>query len=75
VHEALCSADVTGLELDLSHVSFLGAAGVRSRALAQRLARSSNRALHISCGSRRAVLRPLQLTGLPCTSTTGDRRA
>jgi anti-sigma B factor antagonist len=75
VHKALCCADVTGLEIDLSHVSFLGAAGVRSLALAQRLARCSNRALHISCGSRRAVLRPLQLTGLLTSLTTSDRRA
>jgi anti-anti-sigma factor len=75
VRDALSSADVADLELDLSDVTFLGAAGVRSLALADRVARRSNRVLHVHCGRRRAVLRPLQVIGLLNSLATGDRRA
>jgi anti-sigma B factor antagonist len=75
VQDALGTAGVTDLELDVSCVTFLGAAGVRSLALAHRMADHSDHVLHVHCGGRRPVLRPLQITGLLSSLTAGDRRA
>jgi anti-sigma B factor antagonist len=75
VQDALSGADVTDLEIDLSDVTFLGAAGLRSLALAHRMAGRSDCVLHVRCGTHRAVLRPLQITGLLTSVTTGDRCA
>ncbi len=56
--------DVRQLVVDLRRVTFLGAAGVTVLAQAHRRCRMRGARLVIRTGGRRAVLRPLQLTGL-----------
>ncbi len=50
--------------VDLSQVTFLSAAGLTALAIAYRTACSAGRVLRIRCGTARAVLRPLEITGL-----------
>lgn len=50
--------------VDLSRVTFLGAAGLTALALAHRVAEKEDRVLFIRCGGARAVVRPLRITGL-----------
>jgi anti-sigma B factor antagonist len=50
--------------VDLHRVTFLDAAGLTALAVAHRRADRVGRALHIRCGTARAVIRPLQITGL-----------
>ena len=65
-----CLRDVLGrphlreVEVDLSRVTFLNAAGLIALAIAHQMADSAGRVLRIRCGTARAVLRPLQITGL-----------
>jgi anti-sigma B factor antagonist len=55
------TADV---EVDLSQVTFLDSAGLSALAVAHRTAVSAGRVLRMRCGTARAVVRPLQITGL-----------
>jgi len=50
--------------VDLSRVRFLGAAGLTTLVLAHRIAEKEGRVLLIRCGTARAVIRSLQITGL-----------
>ncbi|WP_091942045.1 STAS domain-containing protein [Trujillonella endophytica] len=52
------------VEVDLSRVTFLGAVGLRVLAVGHRLAESTGVALRVRCGAVRAVVRPLEVTGL-----------
>ena len=52
------------LAVEMRQVTFLGAAGVTALAQADRRCRMRGARLVIRTGGRRAVLRPLQLTGL-----------
>jgi anti-anti-sigma factor len=57
-------ADVHELTVQLGRVTFLDAAGIKALARADRRCRRRGARLIIRTGGRRAVLRPLQLTGL-----------
>jgi anti-sigma B factor antagonist len=66
-----CLLDVFGrpsppvaVVLDLSQVSFLSAAGLTALAIAHREADLAGLGLGIRCGTARAVIRPLVITGL-----------
>jgi anti-sigma B factor antagonist len=50
--------------IDLRGVTFLGAAGLTVLALAHRMSHSAGQVLRIRCGTARAIIRPLQITGL-----------
>ncbi|HEV7870053.1 MAG: Anti-sigma factor antagonist [Modestobacter sp.] len=52
------------VEVDLSAVTFLDSAGLSALATAHRAAVSADRVLRVRCGTARAVVRPLQITGL-----------
>jgi anti-sigma B factor antagonist len=57
--------DVSGdVLVDLSDVTYLGAAGLRALTVARRAADDAGRVLRLRCGAARAVNRPLQITGL-----------
>jgi anti-sigma B factor antagonist len=53
-----------GVVVDLRGVTFLGAAGLTVLAFAHRLAESAGQVLRVRCGTARAAIRPLQITGL-----------
>lgn len=53
-----------GVTVDLGRVTFLGAVGLTVLAVGHHLAENTGRVLRIRCGSSRAVIRPLQVTGL-----------
>jgi anti-sigma B factor antagonist len=61
---AVEQAAVTTVELDLRGVTFLDAAGLTALVVAHQAATSAGRVLRLRCGTNRAVLRPLDLTGL-----------
>ena len=65
--------DVLALELDLTGVTYLGAAGLRALVAAHQTAERTSRTLRIRCGSSRAVRRPLQITGLDTVLPVVDR--
>jgi anti-sigma B factor antagonist len=50
--------------VDLSRVTFLGAVGLTVLAVGHHLAENTGGVLRIRCGSSRAVIRPLQVTGM-----------
>ncbi|MCU1606860.1 MAG: Anti-sigma factor antagonist [Modestobacter sp.] len=52
------------VEVDLAQVTFLDSAGLSALAVAHRAAISEGRVLALRCGTARAVVRPLQITGL-----------
>ncbi|GAB3360498.1 STAS domain-containing protein [Modestobacter lapidis] len=52
------------VEVDLSQVTFLDSAGLSALATAHRAAVGADRVLRVRCGTARAVVRPLQITGL-----------
>jgi anti-sigma B factor antagonist len=52
------------IEVDLREVTFLDSAGLSALATAHRAAEAAGRILQMRCGTTRAVLRPLQITGL-----------
>ncbi len=52
------------VEVDLSRVTFLDSAGLSALAVAHRSAVAAGRVLRVRCGTARAVVRPLQITGL-----------
>jgi len=62
--EVLTRPDVPVVVLDLSRVGFLGAAGLTALVVAHRTAERTGRLLQLRCGGNRAVLRPMELTGL-----------
>jgi anti-sigma B factor antagonist len=55
---------LAAVEVDLSQVTFLDSAGLSALAVAHRAATSAGRVLGVRCGTARAVVRPLQITGL-----------
>jgi anti-sigma B factor antagonist len=52
------------VEIDLRGVTFLDSAGLSALATAHRAADAAGRVLQMRCGTTRAVVRPLQITGL-----------
>jgi len=52
------------VEVDLSGVTFLDSAGLSALATAHRAAEAGGRTLQMRCGGTRAVVRPLEITGL-----------
>jgi anti-sigma B factor antagonist len=71
--ETLAHPDVTDVLLDLSGVTFLDSAGLTALVVADRTARATGRALTVTCGTSRAVRRPLEITGLLTVLTVADR--
>ncbi len=72
LEELLTRPGVRAVELDLSGVTFLDAAGLTVLARADRTARRAGQVLRMRCGTGRAVLRPLQITGLADVFTIID---
>ncbi|WP_222195411.1 STAS domain-containing protein [Modestobacter italicus] len=62
--EVLGRPGTASVEVDLSGVTFLDSAGLSALATAHRAAESAGRQLSMRCGTARAVIRPLQITGL-----------
>ena len=62
--EVLGRAGLTAVEVDLTRVTFLDSAGLSALATAHRAAVAAGRGLRFRCGTARAVVRPLQITGL-----------
>jgi len=62
--EVLDRPDAATVEVDLTDVTFLDSAGLSALAMAHRAAEAAGRALPMRVGSTRAVVRPLQITGL-----------
>jgi anti-sigma B factor antagonist len=60
------------VELDLRGVTFLDSAGLSALATAHRAAQAAGRELQMRCGTTRAVVRPLQITGLWTVFTVVD---
>lgn len=73
--EWLDHPEVAGVHLDLRGVTFLDSAGLTALVVAHRAAQDSGRGLTLRCGSSRAVLRPLEITGLLTVLTVTDRPA
>jgi anti-sigma B factor antagonist len=63
-----------GLVVDLSGVTSLDACGLTVLAVAHHVACSAGRVVGIRCGTARAVIRPLQITGLWNDLTIIDQR-
>ena len=63
------------VEVDLSGVTFLDSAGLSALATAHRAAEAAGRTLQMRCGTTRAVVRPLQITGLWSVFTIVDADA
>jgi anti-sigma B factor antagonist len=72
LEELLARPAVGAVELDLSGVTFLDSAGLTVLARAHRSAERAGQVLRMRCGTRRAVLRPLEITGLAGTFTIVD---
>ena len=72
LHELLQHPGDTPLELDLRQVTFLDSAGLTTLVGAHRAAEAAGRVLRMRCGTTRAVLRPLQITGLTTVFTLVD---
>ncbi len=70
---SLAQPEVAEVQLDLRGVTFLDSAGLTTLVVAHRAAQSTGRRLSLRCGSSRAVLRPLEITGLLTTLTVTDR--
>ncbi|SDX75817.1 anti-sigma B factor antagonist [Modestobacter sp. DSM 44400] len=62
--EVLERPGLSGVRVDLSQVTFLDSAGLSALAVAHRAAVSAGRTMTVRCGTARAVVRPLQITGL-----------
>jgi anti-sigma B factor antagonist len=62
--DVLAREGVREVQLDISGVTFLDSAGLSALATAHRAAEAAGRRLSMRCGTGRAVLRPLQITGL-----------
>ncbi|WP_138759991.1 STAS domain-containing protein [Modestobacter altitudinis] len=72
--EVLDHPDVRVVELDLCGVTFLDSAGLTVLASAHRTAQRAGQVLRMRCGTARAVLRPLQITGLAGVLSVIDAR-
>jgi anti-sigma B factor antagonist len=70
--EVIARPGTSPIELDLRAVTFLDSAGLSALATAHRAAEAAGRELHMRCGSTRAVVRPLQITGLWTVFTIVD---
>jgi anti-sigma B factor antagonist len=70
--DLLADPDLPAVELDLSGVTFLDSAGLTVLACAHRKAQSAGQVLRMRCGTGRAVLRPLEITGLADVFTIVD---
>jgi anti-sigma B factor antagonist len=62
--EVLGRPGTSAVEIDLRGVTFLDSAGLSALATAHRAALAAGRELQMRCGTTRAVVRPLQITGL-----------
>ena len=62
--EVLDRPDAVAVEVDLTGVTFLDSAGLSALATAHRAAEAGGRTLRMRVGGTRAVVRPLQITGL-----------
>lgn len=62
--EVLERPGTTTVEVDLRRVTFLDSAGLSALATAHRAALAGGHDLRMRCGTTRAVVRPLQITGL-----------
>jgi len=62
--EVLGRGGASPVEIDLREVTFLDSAGLSALATAHRAAEAADRRLQFRCGTARAVVRPLQITGL-----------
>ena len=62
--EVLDRPGTSTVEVDLRGVTFLDSAGLSALAMAHRAAVAADRVLQMRCGTTRAVVRPLQITGL-----------
>jgi len=62
--EVLARPGDAPIEVDLQGVTFLDSAGLSALATAHRAAAAAGRVLQMRCGTTRAVVRPLQITGL-----------
>ena len=75
LRDVLAGPDLPGgLVVDLSGVTFLDACGLTVLAVAHHVARSAGRVVGIRCGTARAVILPLQITGLWNDLTIIDQR-
>jgi anti-sigma B factor antagonist len=70
--DVLARPGQAAVEVDLSQVTFLDSAGLSALAVAHRTAVSAGRVLGVRCGTARAVVRPLQITGLLDVFTVVD---
>ena len=61
------------VQLDLRGVTFLDSAGLTSLIAAHSCAEGAGRVLRMRCGTSRAVIRPLEITGLTTVFTIIDR--
>jgi anti-sigma B factor antagonist len=62
--EVIARPGTSDVEVDLRAVTFLDSAGLSALATAHRAADAAGRVLRMRCGTTRAVVRPLQITGL-----------
>ena len=62
--EVISRSSDSAIEVDLREVTFLDSAGLAALATAHRAADAAGRELRMRCGTTRAVVRPLQITGL-----------
>ena len=70
--EVIARPGATAVEVDLRGVTFLDSAGLSALATAHRAAAAAGRVLEMRCGTTRAVVRPLQITGLWSVFTVVD---
>jgi anti-sigma B factor antagonist len=71
--EVLARPAASTVEVDLRRVTFLDSAGLSALATAHRAAVAAGRVLQIRCGTTRAVVRPLEITGLWTVFTVVDQ--
>jgi anti-sigma B factor antagonist len=70
--EVIARPGTSTIEVDLRGVTFLDSAGLSALATAHRAAVAADRVLQMRCGTTRAVVRPLQITGLLTVFTVVD---
>jgi anti-sigma B factor antagonist len=70
--EVISRPGTAAVEVDLRGVTFLDSAGLSALATAHRAAQAAGRDLRMRCGTTRAVVRPLQITGLWTVFTVVD---
>ena len=70
--DVLARSGVREVELDLREVGFLDSAGLTALVVAHQAAQRTGQALCMRCGTNRAVLRPMGITGLSTVFTLVD---